>query len=197
MNNTIISALDEQFYIDCEVIETKYEYPQYTGVEKWIIITDLTEEELNSKYAEQIAPLRPYIILSRSFGEVRNDFRRNEKKHHMRSVRSCSIYDFSEETEEHHPEIVNYSLEDEILMNEEEQLLAQMMELVQAAISQLKPIQRDRLVKFFFDGKSMREIADEEGVNHSAVSKSINAAIKKVKKFFEKGVHSTSLSGNK
>lgn len=90
MNNTIISALDEQFYIDCEVIETKYEYPQYTGVEKWIIITDLTEEELNSKYAEQIAPLRPYIILSRSFGEVRNDFRRNEKKHHMRSVRSCS-----------------------------------------------------------------------------------------------------------
>ena len=115
----------------------------------------------------------------------------------MRSVRSCSIYDFSEETEEHHPEIVNYSLEDEILMNEEEQLLAQMMELVQAAISQLKPIQRDRLVKFFFDGKSMREIADEEGVNHSAVSKSINAAIKKVKKFFEKGVHSTSLSGNK
>ncbi len=197
MNNNIFTAQNEQFYIDCEVIETKYEYPQYTGVEKWIIITDLTEEELNSKYAEQIKPLRPFIILARSFGEVRDDFRRNEKKHYMRSVRSCSIYDFSEETEEHHPEIVTYSLEDEILMNEEEQLLAQKMELVQAAISQLKPIQRDRLVKFFFDGKSMREIAEEEGVNHSAVSKSINAAIKKVKKFFEKGVHSTSLSGNK
>mgnify|MGYP002649057154 CR=1 FL=1 len=197
MNNNIFTAQNEQFYIDCEVIETKYEYPQYTGVEKWIIITDLTEEELNSRYAEQIAPLRPFIILARSFGEVRNDFRRNEKKHHMRAVRSCSIYDFSEETENYHPEIVTYSLEDEILMNEEEQLLAQKMELVQAAISQLKPIQRDRLVKFFFDGKSMREIADEEGVNHSAVSKSINAAIKKVKKFFEKGVHSTSLSGNK
>lgn len=197
MNNNIFTAQNEQFYIDCEVIETKYEYPQYTGVEKWIIITDLTEEELNSKYAEQIKPLRPFIILARSFGEIRDDFRRNEKKHYMRSVRSCSIYDFSEETEEHHPEIVSYSLEDEILMNEEEQLLSQKMELVQVAISQLKPIQRDRLVKFFFDGKSMREIADEEGVNHSAVSKSINAAIKKVKKFFEKGVHSTSLSGNK
>ena len=46
MNNTNISAQSEQFYIDCEVVETKYEYPQYTGVEKWIIITDLTEEEL-------------------------------------------------------------------------------------------------------------------------------------------------------
>ena len=44
MNNNIFTAQNEQFYIDCEVIETKYEYPQYTGVEKWIIITDLTEE---------------------------------------------------------------------------------------------------------------------------------------------------------
>ena len=41
MNKNIISALIEQFYIDCEVIETQYEYPHYTGVEKWIIITDL------------------------------------------------------------------------------------------------------------------------------------------------------------
>lgn len=64
--NNIIDARNEQFYIDCEVIETKYEYPQYTGVEKWIIITDLTEEELNSQYAEQIAPLRPYIIAAQA-----------------------------------------------------------------------------------------------------------------------------------
>ncbi len=92
----IINALDEQFHIDCEVIETKYEYPQYTGIEKWIIITDLTVEELESKYAEQIALLKPFIVLSRSFGQVRDKFRRNEKKHYMRSVRSCSIYDFSE-----------------------------------------------------------------------------------------------------
>lgn len=59
MKKNIFTAQNEQFYIDCEVVETKYEYPQYTGVEKWIIITDLTEEELNSKYAEQIAPLKP------------------------------------------------------------------------------------------------------------------------------------------
>lgn len=182
MKKNIISALDEQFYIDCEVIETKYEYPQYTGIEKWIIITDLTIEELHSKYAEQIAPLRPFIVLSRSFGKVRDEFRRNENKHYMRSVRSCSIYDFSEETEQHHPEIATCSLEEEILNSEE-------LEKVQDAISQLKTIQRERLIKFFFEGKSMREIASEEGVNHSTVNKSINAAIKKLKKFFEKGVH--------
>ena len=54
MNNTIISALNEQFYIDCKVVSTKREYPSYTGIEKWIIITDLTEKELNERYAEQV-----------------------------------------------------------------------------------------------------------------------------------------------
>lgn len=176
MNNTIISALDEQFYIDCKVVATKYEYPQYTGIEKWIIITDLTEEELNSKYAEQIAPLKPYIILSRSFGEVRDDFRRNEKKHHMRAVRSGHAFDFSEDTEEHHTEIAANSLEDDFLYMEE-------LEELRNAIQLLTPIQRVRLVKYFFEGKSSRQIAKEEGVNYSKVDKSIAAAIKKLKKF--------------
>lgn len=39
----------------------KYEYPGYTGEEKWAIITGLTEEELNEKYAEKTASLRPFI----------------------------------------------------------------------------------------------------------------------------------------
>jgi len=176
MNNTNISAVAEQFYIDCEVIETKYEYPQYTGVEKWIIITDLTEEELNNKYAEQIAPLRPFIILSRSFGEVRDDYRRNEKKHYMRAVRNGHAFDFSEDTEEHHTEIAAGNLEDEFLCKEE-------IEELRNAIQLLTPIQRERLIKYFFEGKSSRTIAKEEGVNYSKVDKSIAAAIKNLKKF--------------
>lgn len=190
MNNTIISALDEQFYIDCEVIETKYEYPQYTGVEKWIIITDLTEEELNSKYAEQIAPLKPFIVLSRTFGKVRDDYRRNEKKHYMRSVRSCSIFDFSEDTEAHHPEIASSSLEEDVINNEQIQLL-------RAAIAQLKPIQRERLVKYFFCGKNLRQIAEEEGKAYSTVYESYESALRKLKKFLETPDNLTSLSGNR
>ena len=174
MKKNIFTAQNEQFYIDCEVVETKYEYPQYTGVEKWIIITDLTEEELNCKYAEQIAPLKPYIILSRSFGDVRKDFRRNEKKHHMRAVRSGHAFDFSEETEEHHTEIATNDLEEDFLYREE-------IEELRNAIQLLTQTQRERLIKFFFEGKSSRVIAKEEGVAYSAVDKSIAAAIKNLK----------------
>ena len=190
MNNTTISALDEQFYIDCEVIETKYEYPQYTGVEKWIIITDLTEEELNSKYAEQIAPLKPYIILSRSFGEVRDDFIRNEKKHYMRTVRSVNIFDFSEETEEHHTEIAVGSPEDDIINDEQAQIL-------RAAIAQLNPMQKERLIKYFFHGKNLNQIAEEEGKAYSTVYESYESALKKLKKLLSTPDNLTSLSGNK
>lgn len=53
MNNSTNLTLDEQFDKDCKIIKLKYEYPGYTGEEKWAIITGLTEEELNEKYAEK------------------------------------------------------------------------------------------------------------------------------------------------
>jgi hypothetical protein len=177
MNNTIISALDEQFKKDCKVINLKYEYPGYTGIEQWAIITDLSEDELCTKYAEQVAPYCPYIILTNSFGAVRDIYCRNEKKHQMRAIRNGHAFDFSEDTEEHHAEILSsISLEDEIIYNEEIQQLRD-------AIQKLNTIQKTRLVKYFFEGKTFREIASEENVNIRAVAKSIEVAIKNLKKF--------------
>lgn len=190
MNNTIISALDEQFYIECKVVATKYEYPRYTGIEKWIIITDLTEEELSDKYAEQIAPLKPYIILSRSFGEVRDEFLRNEDKHQKRAKRSVNIFDFSEDTEEHHTEIAVGSPEDDVINDEQAQIL-------RAAIAQLKPVQRERLIKYFFYGKNLNQIAEEEGKAYSTVYESYESALKKLKKLLSTPDNLTSLSPNK
>ena len=70
MNNSTNLTLDEQFDKDCKIIKLKYEYPGYTGEEKWAIITGLTEEELNEKYAEKTASLRPFIVLDLAFGKL-------------------------------------------------------------------------------------------------------------------------------
>ena len=80
MNNSTNLTLDEQFDKDCKVIKLKYEYPGYTGEEKWAIITGLTEEELNEKYAEKTASLRPFIVLDLAFGKARKKFINNENK---------------------------------------------------------------------------------------------------------------------
>ena len=53
------------------------------------------------------------------------------------------------------------------------------------AITKLQPKQKERLIKFFFYGKSARTIAAEEGVAYSAVDKSIACAIKNLKKFMD------------
>jgi len=68
MSNSIISAREEQFRKECKVINLTYEYPGYKGIEEWAIITNLSEEELSSKYSEQVAKFIPYIVLSASFG---------------------------------------------------------------------------------------------------------------------------------
>lgn len=46
MNTYYLSAFDAQFKYECKVINLSYEYPGYTGKEKWAIITDLTEKNL-------------------------------------------------------------------------------------------------------------------------------------------------------
>ena len=176
MEKTNISALEEQFTQECKLIDLNYEYPKYTGEEKWAIISDLTEEDIMRKYAELIQPYSPFLLLNSSFGEVRKDYIRNEKKHQMRAIRSIHIFDVDEEFEEHHPEVATQSYEDEYEYQEE-------IERLHQAIQKLKPIQKERIIKFFFEDKSMRQIAEEEGINHSAVSKSIASAIENLKKF--------------
>ena len=49
----------------------------------------------------------------------------------------------------------------------------------------LKPVQRERLIKAILLGMSSRKIAKEEGVYYSVVDKSIAAARKNFKKFYE------------
>ena len=56
-------------------------------------------------------------------------------------------------------------------------------EHLMAAISKLKEIPRRRLLAYFFEGKTQRDIAKEEGVNRNAVEKSIEGAIRIIKKY--------------
>ena len=180
MNNSTNLTLDEQFDKDCKIIKLKYEYPGYTGEEKWAIITGLTEEELNEKYAEKTASLRPFIVLDLAFGKARTKFINNENKHYMRGVRSIEPFDYDDELlVAHHPEIIRDTFEDDYIFRQDCLLL-------QEAISRLNENQKKRLTQFFFEGKSYAEIGKEEGVTYQAVQLSVEGAIKKLRKILEK-----------
>lgn len=97
----------------------------------------------------------------------------------MRNLRYGHAFDLNDgEFEEHHPEL---AVEDDIV---EEIALRMDMEKIRNILSSLQEVQKIRLIKYFFYEKSCREIAKEEGVNHSAVAKSIAAGIEKIRKSF-------------
>lgn len=80
-----------------------------------------------------------------------------------------------EDTLFHRAIIETKSVEDEVenrLLNEE----------LKNAIKLLNDIQKRRLIKYYFEDKSLEEIALEEGTSHQAISKSIHKAIEEIQK---------------
>ena len=75
--------------------------------------------------------------------------------------------------------------EEERIEEEKEQLRQLEIAKVRKVLQMLKPIQRERLIKAILLGMSSRKIAKEEGVYYSVVDKSIAAARKNFKKFYE------------
>ena len=177
MENIYSSSLEEQFKNECEVVNLKYEYPGFTGEEKWAVITALSEKVLMERYAELLVVYAPYVILSPEHGEVWKCYHRNQKKHDMRRTRSESIFGFDEDTENVHSEIITESMEDEYIRQQDYKKLYE-------ALSSLTATQRRRVEMYFFHSMPLRKIAEREGVGFTKIEKSITVALDKMKKFF-------------
>ena len=180
------------FANDCKLINLRYEYHGYTGTEKWAIVTELAEEELWVKYPDVIRRYTPFILLSMAQGEVINESDRNDDKYEKRAKRTLDVYGYEDDiSEQFHRELITpfadpfEQAEEEQLEIEKEQLRRMEIAKVRKVLEMMKPIQKERLCKVVLMGLSSRKIAQEEGVNYSAVDKSIAAAIKNFKKYYE------------
>ena len=177
MSNKQFNKLEIQFQEECKVINLRYEYDGYIGNEQWAIISELTEKEILEKYRPIVSDYIPFIVLTPAFGEVRDEYRRNEKKHYMRSVRG-HCYALDEDFENHHSEFAYSTFEEDVLQEEQIQALRK-------AILRLTPMQKQHLEKYFFDGKNLRQIAAEEGKSYATIYESYESALKKLKKFLK------------
>ena len=177
MTKSQLDVLKEEFQNECKVINLKYEYEGYNGKEQWAIISELTEKEILEKYKPFVQDYIPFLVLPLIYGEVRQQFRRNENKHYMRMVRG-HFYSLEDDLEEHHPEAAVEDCAVQIFAQEQSRELWK-------AINSLNNIQKKRLIAYYFEGKTYREIADEEGVDHKAVVRSVAIALKNLRIFLE------------
>lgn len=183
---------EELFTSECKLINLKYEYAGYTGKEHWAIITELSEKELCDKYPDVIRRYIPFVLLSVAQGEVIDEAHRNDHKHEVRAKRTYDAYGYEDDiSEQFHKELittfVDYFEMEEQQRIEEEKEIKRRNEIgkVRQVISMLPEVQKRRLFKYVLEGKSFCQIAEEEGTYHSSVRKSILAAEKNFKKFFE------------
>ena len=117
---------------------------------------------------------------------------RNNDKYEKRSKRTIDVYGYEDDIfEQFHPKSIAPFIdpfdkaEEEQIEEEKEKLRQLELSKVRQALSMLQPVQRERLLKSVLLGISSRKIAKEEGINYSSVDKSIAAAIKNFKKFYE------------
>ena len=159
MSKDILSALEEQFNQECLAINVKEEYPDYLGTEQWIIITDLSDEELTARYEDLINRYYPYIKLSVEQGKAIIIYRRNEDKHRKRKKLYESLLPDCD---------VSQLVMSDYIKNMLEQLPSEK--------------QRNRIVLRYLFGFTAVEIAEMENVSSQAVDKSIHAGIRYLKK---------------
>lgn len=192
MTKLSLTEQEELFAKDCKLINLRYEYTNYTGKEKWAVVTELTEKELRKKYPDIIKRYTPFVLLSMAQGEVITEYQNYEARERMRNLRFGHIFDINDEGfEEHHTEI---AIDDDII---EKISMQEQSQKIREAIDTLTEIQKKRIIAYFFKEKSSREIAVSEGVNYSKVEKSINLALKKLKILLLEGVQIESPSSNK
>lgn len=192
MTKLTLTEQEELFAKDCKLINLRYEYTNYTGKEKWAVVTELTEKELRKKYPDIIKRYTPFVLLSMAQGEVINEADRNDDKYEKRAKRTLDVCGYEDDiSEQFHRELITpfadpfEQAEEEHLEIEKEQLRRMEIAKVRKVLEMMKPIQKERLCKVVLMGLSSRKIAQEEGVNYSAVDKSIAAAIKNFKKYYE------------
>ena len=180
----------EEFKKFCNVLYLEREYPNHLGNADWLIISDLSEEEIQRRFSEVLSKYIPYILLSNEQGEPILESIRNNHKHEMRSKRTTEPFNYDDELLPlFHSELLSFvdPLEEKEKIIErarEEHALDELIIKVQKTLSIMKPIQRDRLIKNVVRGLSSRKIAKEEGVNYSTVDKSIRAAKKNFRRIF-------------
>lgn len=119
-----------------------------------------------------------YTYVSREVYEAMTEtFRKEAHAQEMRDLRHMTRDGYTEGETEDLAFDTGESLEDMIIRRME-------LETLQKAMQSLTDVQKKRLQKYFFEGMTIREIAEREGINRNAVWKSLQATIARLKEFF-------------
>lgn len=180
------NALFAEFKKDCKVLSLAKEYPGYVGYEKYMILTDLTKDELNQKYSVLLNNYEPYIIGSSQLYSPIADYEKNEDKFEKRNARNTISICVDEDADNTFEPL---QVGDYLTELSEQQDADEKRRLIHTALGTLTDSQRRRLLMWAIDGMTEEEIAMREGSSQQAISKNLDKARKKFELIFSKGLY--------
>lgn len=128
-------------------------------------------------YKDAIGEMEYTYVTREVYEALTETFRKEAHAQQMRDLRHISKEGYTEGATEELAFDFAESLEDMVIRQME-------LETLQKAMQSLTDIQKDRLRLYFFEGLTIREIAERQGVNRNAVWKSIQGIIVQLKQFF-------------
>lgn len=151
---------------DYVILNIEYEYPGFTGTEKWMIITDLSEEEFAVLYPEKYLCWKEAVIMSVEMGKEVIRYHNNNRKHAIRNADMVPLQDI--EAIPQKKVVKDNTIKDP---------------LTKAALGTVTEKQRRRILGFYQAELTKKEIAEAEECSTQAVGQSIDNGIKRMKKY--------------
>lgn len=139
---------------------------------KWIKI------RIKDFYKDTIDETEYTYVTEEVYETLVDTFRKEAHAEKMRDLRHIAVFGYVEGDTEDFIMDAGTSLEDIVIRQIE-------IEILQKAMQSLTEVQRERLHLYFYEGMTTREIANKVGVSQNVVWKSIQGAIKTLRKFFE------------
>ena len=159
---------------------------------KYAVASKHSQEKMEKRFSKSLDEFRPYIFLTGKEYAAILESQQNDDKFHKRDVNNHDGFGFTDELTEimHDCEKVNADPEPDpltaIIEKEEDALRRRQIDALPKAMETLTVTQKRRLKMHFYDGMTIREIAEAEGTYKNAIDDSIQIAKKKIADFLKK-----------
>ena len=168
------------------------EYGQMLNGCRYAVASRYNQERLEELYTENLKKFSPYIYLTEEEYAPIRESNSNNNKHHMRDVNNHDDYGYTDGMMEVMHECTLLCADPEpdvltaIIEREDEDLRARQIAALLKAMATLTETQRRRMIMYFYERMTFREIAEIEGTQVAPIYRSIQYAEKILKEILKK-----------
>ena len=177
--------------IEFQAVNLISEYGQMLNGCKYAVASRHSRKRLEEMYAENLKKFSPFIYLTEDEYRPIREYNNNDSKFHQREINCHVGYEYREEISESGHRCVSLLSDPDpdpltaIIEREDEALKRRQIAALPEAMAALTEKQRNRMIKYFYEEKTFRQIAEEEGTHVNSVFYSVRSGKEQIKKYLK------------